>query len=167
MSARFIEAEFGTIGSRGDGIAETDEARYYIPFATPGGRLRLTVQDGEVVDARRTVDGSGRRPPVCRHFGECGWCALQHVDDVAYSAWKRERVAETLARCGLDIEVDSPIRIAPRTRRRVRLGARATARGIVLGFKARRSHWLVDVTECHLVRHEIVALLPQLRAVLS
>ncbi len=167
MPARTIETEIGAIGGRGDGIAETDEGRFYIPFTVPGDRLRLTVQDGEVVEAHRTADGPGRRAPVCRHFGECGGCALQHVDDVAYSAWKRERVVETLARRGLDIEVDPPIRIAPGTRRRARLGARATAKGVVLGFKARRSHWLVDVTECPVMRREIVALMPPLRAVLS
>ena len=167
MSERTIEVEIGAIGGRGDGIAETDEGRFYVPFTVPGDRLRLTVQGGKVVDARRMADGPGRRTPACRHFGECGGCALQHVDDVAYSAWKRERVAETLARRGLDIEVAPPVRIAPGTRRRTRLGARATAQGLVLGFKARRSHRLVDVTECPVARPEIVALLSPLRAVLS
>ena len=167
MSERTIEVEISAIGGRGDGIAETDEGRFYVPFTVPGDRLRLTVQGGKVVDARRTADGPSRRTPVCRHFGECGGCALQHVDDGAYSAWKRERVAETLARRGLDIEVAPPVRIAPGTRRRTRLGARATAKGLVLGFKARRSHRLIDVTECPVARPEIVALLTPLRAVLS
>lgn len=167
MSEHTIEAEISAIGGRGDGIAETNEGRFYVPFTVPGDRLRLTVQGGEVIDARRTADGPSRRAPVCRHFGECGGCALQHVDDVAYSTWKRERVAETLARRGLDIEVSAPIRVAPGTRRRARLGARATAKGVVLGFKARRSRWLVNVTECSVARPEIVALLTPLRAALS
>ena len=156
MSERTIEAEIVAIGGRGDGIAETDEGRFYVPYTVPGDRLCLTVRGGEVVDARRTADGKSRQTPVCGHFGTCGGCALQHVDDSAYSEWKRQRVAETLARRGLDIEVAPPVRIAPGTRRRVRLGARATAKGIVLGFKARRSHWLVDVIECPVARPEIV-----------
>ena len=167
MSERTIEAEIVAIGGRGDGIAETDEGRFYVPYTVPGDRLSLTVRGGEVVDARRTADGKSRHAPVCGHFGTCGGCALQHVEDGAYSEWKRQRVAETLARRGLDIEVAPPVRIAPGTRRRVRLGARATAKGIVLGFKARRSHWLVDVTECPVAHPQIVALLTPLRSVLS
>jgi len=167
MPAHILETKISAIGNRGDGIAETEEGRFYIPFTVPGDRLLLTIQDGEIVDSRRTADGPDRRTPMCSHFGECGGCALQHVDDVEYSTWMHKRVMQTLARHGLDTDVDPPIRIAPGARRRARLGARATAKGVVLGFKAKRSHWLVDVTECPVVRTEIVALLPQLRTVLS
>ena len=167
MPTRVLEAKISAIGSRGDGIAETEEGRFYIPFTVPGDRLLLTIQDGKIVRSRRTMDGPNRRTPVCSHFGECGGCALQHVDDVEYSTWMHKRVIQTLARHGVDTEVDPPIRSAPGTRRRARLGARATTKGVVLGFKAKRSHWLVDVTECPVVRTEIVELLPQLRTVLS
>ncbi len=167
MPGRTIDAEVGSIGGRGDGIAETEEGRFYIPFTLPGDRLRLTVRGGEVTAAERVADGPDRRPPQCRHFGDCGGCALQHVDDVAYAAWKRERVVEAHARRGLDADVALTIRIAPGSRRRVRLGARAIAKGLVLGFKARRSHRLVDVSECPVARPEIVALLSPLRDALS
>jgi 23S rRNA (uracil1939-C5)-methyltransferase len=167
MARRVVEAEICAIGGRGDGVAETAEGRFHVPFTVPGDRLRLTVEGGEVVDAERFVDGPGRRTPACRHFTACGGCALQHVDDRAYAAWKRDRVIEALARRGLEIDVEAPVRVAPGTRRRVRLGARATVRGVVLGFKARRSHRLVAVSECPVARPEIVALLGPLREVLS
>ncbi len=167
MAGHAIEAEISAIGGRGDGVADTAEGRFHIPFTVPGDRLSLTVRGGEVVDARRTADGPGRRAPACRHFGECGGCALQHIDDDAYAAWKRMRVVETLAPRGLDADVAPVIRIAPGTRRRVRLGARATAKGVVLGFKARRSRLVVDVADCPVARPEIVALLAPLRTVLS
>ncbi len=167
MAERTIEAEISAIGGRGDGVAESSDGRFYVPFTVPGDRLSLTVQGGDVVDARRIADGPGRRTPACRHFGTCGGCALQHVDDAAYSAWKRHRVVETLARRALDVDVAPPVLIAPGTRRRVRLGARATASGVVLGFKARRGHRLVDIGECPIARPEIVALMPGLRDVLA
>jgi len=167
MPAHILETEISAIGNRGDGIADTEEGRFYIPFTAPGDRLLLTIQDGEIVNSRRTADGPDRRTPVCSHFGECGGCALQHVDDVEYSTWMHKRVTQALALHGLYVKVDPPIRIPPGTRRRARLGVRSTAKGVVLGFKAKRSHWLVDVTECPVVHTEIVALLPQLRTVLS
>ena len=167
MPAQILETEISAIGNRGDGIAETEEGRFYIPFTVPGDRLLLTIQDGGIIHSRRTADGPDRCTPVCSHFGECGGCALQHVDDVEYSTWMHKRVTQALALHGLYVKVDPPIRIPPGTRRRARLGVRSTAKGVVLGFKAKRSHWLVDVTECPIVHTEIVALLPQLRTVLS
>ena len=167
MASRTIETEIVAIGGRGDGIAEAAEGRFYVPFTVPGDRMRLTIRDGEIEAAERLSDGPTRRTPACRHFGDCGGCVLQHVADGAYAAWKRDRVVEALARRGLDVDVAAPVRVAPGTRRRVRLGARATAKGLVLGFKARRSRWLIDIAECPIARPEIVALLAPLRAVLS
>jgi 23S rRNA (uracil1939-C5)-methyltransferase len=167
MAEQTIEVEIVAIGGRGDGIAETGEGRFFVPYTVPGDRLRLTIRDGTLLKADRLADGADRRAPACRHFGECGGCALQHLRDDVYSDWKRLRIVEALARQGLDVEVEAPIRIAPGTRRRVRLGARRTAKRLVLGYKARRSHRLVDVSECPIARAGIVALLPALRDLLS
>ena len=76
MPAHILETEISAIGNRGDGIAETEEGRFYIPFTAPGDRLLLTIQDGGIIHSRRTADGPDRCTPVCSHFGECGGCAL-------------------------------------------------------------------------------------------
>ncbi len=162
-----FEAEVVALGGGGDGAVETPTGRVYVPYAAPGDRLRLRLRGSEIVEATRLADGPDRVAPACAHFGDCGGCALQHIEDGAYAAWKRDRVAQALARRGLETEIAPLVRIPPGARRRVRLGARRTRDGVVLGFKARRSHWLVDVNSCPVAVPEIVALLPKLRAVLA
>ena len=34
---------------------------------------------------------------LCPHFGECGGCALQHLEDQRYAAWKEQLVRTALA----------------------------------------------------------------------
>ena len=68
------------------------------------------------------------------------------MDDAAYAAGKRARIVETLARRGLDVDVAAPIRIAPGTRRRVRLGARATKSGVILGFNVKLNYTMLGFT---------------------
>jgi len=47
--------------------------------------------------------GHGEVPPRCAHFGPCGGCALQHLDDAEQREHKRARVARALAPL-LDLE---------------------------------------------------------------
>jgi 23S rRNA (uracil1939-C5)-methyltransferase len=168
-----VEVEIAALGARGDGIAERDGQRLFVPFSVPGDRLRVRIGDAEGDGLRATIverlaDGSGRRAPVCRHFASCGGCVAQHLGDAAYGAWKTGMAADALARCGFDRGLVAPLRrIAPGTRRRARLKARRAAEGVSLGFFAPASHRVVDLAECPVLAPPLVALLPALRAALG
>ena len=73
------------VSGGGDGMVETPSGRVYVPYAAPGDRLRLTLRGSEIVEATRLADGPGRVAPACAHFGDCGGCALQHIEDGAYA----------------------------------------------------------------------------------
>ena len=167
MSKTF-EAEITALGSQGDGVVNAEGGVLHVPYTVPGDRVRLSLGKGnKVAKADRGSDGAARIAPVCRHFGLCGGCALQHVRDDVYAAWKRDRVIEALGKRGLEAEIGELIRIPPGVRRRVRLGARATQKGVVLGFKQRRSHQLVQIAECPVTHPDIVGVLPGLRDLLG
>jgi 23S rRNA (uracil1939-C5)-methyltransferase len=168
-----VELVIASIGARGDGLADHDGQPVYVPFTVPGDRVSVTLGEkrgdgiaGELV--RLVTPGPGRAIPVCRHFGQCGGCAVQHLDDAAYAAWKRGLLVEALVRAGGTEAVVAPmLRIAPATRRRASLGFVRAAKGTVLGFAQRASHHLVDVAECPVLAPALVALLAPLRAALD
>ncbi|HEX8450331.1 MAG TPA: class I SAM-dependent RNA methyltransferase [Allosphingosinicella sp.] len=140
------------LAGRGDGVGES--GRYY-PLAAPGDRV--AAEGG--VEA-----GPHRQVPPCRHFPECGGCQLQHVDDEAYAGFIRDRIASALAAQGVPAPDILPAHVSPpRSRRRASL--RAERRG-ALGFNAEKSHRVVDMRECHILRPELFAIVAQLRGLL-
>lgn len=161
MTERLVTID--SLGSQGDGVAHIDGKPLYVPFTLPGERVRVRMdgERGELIAVEQK--SADRVAPPCPHFGVCGGCALQHLAAVPYRAWKRQMVATALSHRGLDIEVLDPIVSPLMSRRRARLALKRTARGLMVGFAERRSHRLVEVTACSVLRPEIVAALPLLR----
>lgn len=164
------------LGARGDGIADTADGPVYVPYALPGEsvsvRIGRTRGDGLAASLREIGSPSAdRQDAACRHFAApadaCGGCVAQHMGEDLYRGWKRDIVAASLARHGLDAAVAAPVSVPPGSRRRVRLAFRNTAGGVILGFRQARSDRIVDLAECPVALPEIVALMPRLRNFLA
>jgi 23S rRNA (uracil1939-C5)-methyltransferase len=161
MSERFHIAR---LGAQGDGIAEADKGPLYIPFTLPGERV-LADPNGSRAKLLEVEEPSALRvPPPCRHFGECGGCAMQHMQADAYREWKRNIVVDALNSRGIAAPVGELVPCAPNSRRRVVLSARRVESGIVLGFVRALSHTIIGIEECWIARLEIAAALPALRS---
>ena len=72
-----------------------------------------------------------------------------------------------LAQHGLKTEIREPHLSPPRTRRRATLRALKVGQGAVVGFNAAKSHHIVDMRECHILRPELFALVAPLRQLLA
>ncbi len=143
------------IAARGDGV-------------TASGRHAAFAVPGDLLDDDGTVEpGPHHQRPPCRHFPECGGCQLQHADDAVYSDYIVARVASTLAQHGLAAEIRDPHLSPPCSRRRAALRALRTGKDAVVGFNAEKSHQIVDMRECHILRPELFALVAPLRALLA
>ncbi|MEO3386117.1 class I SAM-dependent RNA methyltransferase [Mesorhizobium sp. CAU 1741] len=153
------------LGAQGDGIADTPKGPLFVPFALPGERVNVSMQAVEKkADLVAVLDPSPERvEPPCRHFGECGGCAMQHLEDAAYRDWKRARLLDALRAKDIDVPVEDIVSCAPYSRRRAALTARTTEKGVLLGFNAALSHRIVDMEECHVLLPAIVEKLDLLR----
>jgi len=156
-----VEVVIEAVGGEGDGMAP---GPYFAPFTLPGERVRLA-PGGERREVEAILEASAQRiEPVCRHFGTCGGCALQHWEHAAYLAWKVERLRVTLSRQEIETEILPAYAAPPGTRRRVALHARAFRRDEAkVGYKARKSWSLVEIDECPIAEPRIQAALPALR----
>ena len=143
------------IAARGDGVTKTGR---HVPFGVPGD----VIDEGGAL-----IEGPHHQAPPCRHFPECGGCQLQHADDEAYRAYLIERVENALAQHGLATEIRTPHLSPPNSRRRASLRAMKVGQGVVIGFNAARSHQIVDMRECHILRPELLSLIAPLRALLA
>lgn len=152
------------LGAQGDGVATGREGPVYVPFTLQGERVRAE-PDGE--GRARLVEvlapSPDRREPVCRHFGACGGCALQHMRPPAYLAWKQDQVTQAFAQRGLEAPVAEVVAVPEGARRRAVFAARRTRAGVLFGFRQRFSHAIVDIAECPVLHPAIVAAVPGLR----
>lgn len=144
------------IAASGEGV--TDAGRR-VALAAPGD---LVSPEGQV------LPGPHHQPPPCRHFPECGGCQLQHVDDQAYGDFLVDRVARALRSQGLALPtIVVPHISPPLSRRRASLRAERRGNQVRLGFNAERSHRLVDMRECFILRSELFALVEPLRRLIG
>lgn len=172
-----VEVVVERLGGRGDAIAQAaDGRRLYIPKSLPGERLRVRVGDaqgdGFAADIVVILEPSPERvPPPCPHFDRCGGCALQHLEDGAYLAWKLARLTTALAKAGIGgYDLRPVVRAGPGKRRRATFGAvRGGGSGapVQVGFAEPRSHAIVDLAACLVLEPRILALLPALRGLLG
>jgi 23S rRNA (uracil1939-C5)-methyltransferase len=147
--------EFVRIAARGEGVTASGR---HAAFAVPGDILR---DDGTI------EPGPHHQQPPCRHFPECGGCQLQHADDAVYAAYLVSRIESALAQHGLVTRVSDPHLSPPNSRRRATLRALKAGQSAVIGFNAEKSHRIVDMRECHILRPELFALVAPLRALLA
>jgi 23S rRNA (uracil1939-C5)-methyltransferase len=161
------------MGARGDGIAEQDGERYFVPFSLPGEVVEAEPADkrgeGVAADLLEVLSPSRHREkPPCAHFGVCGGCALQHWRHDAYSAWKAGLIERALKQRGVQApSFEPPLLGAPGERRRVDFVLRRQGKRVLAGFHERGSARVVDVGVCVIARPTLTALLEPLRAALA
>ncbi len=172
---RIVDVTVAEVGARGDGIASVEGVKVFVPLTVPGDRVRVHIKEsandkGEALRAdllEILEPGTGRGTARCGHFGTCGGCTLQHMDDEAYAAWKVGQVRGALARVGLGDAPFVPLsRTPPAARRRARFAALKRGKRVWFGFNERLSHRLVDLEDCPVLAPRLTALVEPLRALL-
>lgn len=154
----------GRVGGQGDGVAETPAGPVFVPLTLPGEVVTGEVRDGRMEPAAVVQPSPERVAPASPHYGDCGGCSLQHWAQQPYLAWKAEQVRLALAREAIETEIEPAVAVPPGARRRLALHARRTDDGrVILGFKARRSWRLVEVTACPVADPRLEAAFPDLR----
>ncbi len=148
--------EIVRIAARGDGV--TAEGRH-VAGSAPGDWL---TDDGTL------IAGPHRAIPPCPHFGRCGGCQLQHIDDESYAQFIVDRINGALAEHGLSPPAMAPVHLSPPAkRRRATLRAERRGRGVTLGFNEEVSHRIVDLRTCDVMLPALVAMIAPLRRLLG
>lgn len=143
------------VAAKGDGVTASGR---FVWGAAPGD---LLLPDGTLRPGPHHVD------PACRHFGRCGGCQLQQLDEESLAEFVAARVANASAAQALGAERIAPPHLSPPgTRRRASLRAESVGGRIVIGFREAKSHRLVELAECPVLLPELTAILGPLRKLL-
>lgn len=133
-----------SLGHKGEGVAEIDGHKVFVPLTLPGERVEIDL-DGDRGSLTGVVTPAENRiEPFCPHFGACGGCQLQHMDRPSYEAFKIGLVETPLRYAGVDATVSRFIDAAGDGRRRASLHARREG----AGYMRLRSHQVHDLDAC-------------------
>lgn len=159
------------------GIARRDGKVVFVEGALPGERVTTaTVRRKPSYEIARVesvlTPSSQRVVPRCPHFGVCGGCAMQHLEPSAQVAIKQRALEDTFWHIGKL----RPARMLPPLhgptwgyRYRARLSVRVVPKkgGVLVGFHERKSSYVADMRECHVLPASVSALLMPLRALIA
>ena len=164
-----LEVRIERLGAQGDGVAQGPDGPLFVPFTLPGELVKVEAKSGDGhAEPLAILEPSPERvAPVCQYFGTCGGCALQHMEAHAYLAWKRELVIAALASRGLEAPVEEVRAVPLASRRRAAFALGRTAKGIAFGYRAARSHAIVDIAACPVLSPGIAGRLPKLKSALA
>jgi 23S rRNA (uracil1939-C5)-methyltransferase len=168
--SRLTEIEITSLGHKGDGVALVDGEVAYAPYTAPGDKIVAERQrTNPRLRVRQIVQPSEYRvSPACEHFGVCGGCQLQHLDQPFYRAWKRDQVVASLSQRGIhDAHVGELTPGAPGSRRRATLHARKSHGRAELGFLKSRTTQITDLAACPILTSKLEKLISPLRDGLS
>ena len=144
------------IAAKGDGV--TADGRH-VPGTAPGD---LVTADGSIERGPHHVQ------PPCRHFGKCGGCELQQLDEESLTEFATSRVANAAEGQGIAVGELLPTHLSPpKSRRRAALHGLNAKGQPQIGFREAGSHRVVGLSECHILAEPLFAVVQALRAVLA
>ena len=121
-------------------------------------------------------ESSQRVRPACPHFGlhegACGGCKMQHLHPAAQVAVKQRVLEDNLWHIG-KVKPDNILRPiegpAWGYRYRARLSVRHVRKkgAVLIGFHERKSRYVADMKECHVLAPHVSAMLLPLRALVE
>lgn len=170
-------ATIESLDHEGRGVARVDGKAVFVDGALPGECVEYTVVRArptyEQAELGRILRPSAQRVlPCCPHYGVCGGCSMQHLDEDAQAAAKQRVLEDALWHIGkLRAGLILPTIHGPAWgyRHRARLGVRVVPSkgGLRVGFHERRSSYIVDMRTCPVLPPAISGLLPRLRTMLA
>lgn len=140
------------VAARGDGLTASGK---HVPGAAPGD---LVLPDGSI------QPGPHHATPPCQHFGKCGGCQLQHLDEETLAGFVSDRVVNAAEGQGLKPQKTAPPAMSPpHSRRRASLKAVNGGGKPLIGYQQAGSHKLVDLRECPVLHPDLFALIAPLK----
>ncbi|MCQ8103983.1 23S rRNA (uracil(1939)-C(5))-methyltransferase RlmD [Methylomonas sp. SURF-2] len=142
----------------GRGVAHVDGKVVFIDEALPGESVEFIYTDSRKDYAEGRVASvlsrsEHRVDPACPHFGVCGGCSFQHVDDAEQIKFKENLLREQFRRIGkLEIPQIWEALTGPHWgyRRKARMGVKWVAKKgrVLVGFRERRNPFLAEIDSC-------------------
>ncbi len=157
-----FEATITDLSHDGKGVTRIDGKAVFVSGALLGENVKLRIRkrhrhydEAEIIEL--ITRSPHRVEPLCRHFGQCGGCSLQHLDAESQIEVKQRVLKDNFERIG---KVAPELWLPPLTdvpwgyRRKGRLSVRQVAKKgrVLVGFREESNpRFVADITQCEVV----------------
>ncbi len=161
-----------SLDHEGRGIAHAEGKVIFIEGALTGERVTYSTYRKKTSYEQAQVgqilkQSFMRVEPKCVHFGVCGGCSMQHLEERAQVAIKQRVLEDNLQRIG---RVKAEIILPPiygqvwGYRQRARLSVRHVLKKgkTLVGFREKQGRYVADMQHCEILPPKIAKLLPLL-----
>ena len=159
----------------GEGVGRVDGFVVFVPLVIEGETVEATITEVKKNFARAELEkvvttADSRIEPECKYFGDCGGCQYQHISYEAQLGMKQKQIADLFERIGgFSQDKVAPVIPCPqpyhyRNRILVRSQWNGKAKKLLVGFRKRNSHWVVEIDDCKIAEPALNAQIPEVRA---
>ena len=159
----------------GEGVGRVDGFVVFVPLVIEGETVEATITEVKTNFARAELEkvvttADSRIEPECKYFGNCGGCQYQHMSYEVQLGMKQKQVADLFERIGgFSQDKVAPVIPCPqpyhyRNRILVRSQWNGRAKKLLVGFRKRNSHWVVEIDDCKIAEPALNAQIPEVRA---
>lgn len=175
LRVKSLDLEAQGVAHRPDGkVVFIDGALPFEVVSAQIHRSKNSFEKGTLTEIHQ--ESSQRVRPACPHFGlhggACGGCKMQHLHIGAQVAVKQRVLEDNLWHIG-KVRPENMLRPiegpAWGYRYRARLSVRFVRKkgAVLIGFHERKSHFVADMKECHVLVPHVSAMLLPLRALIA
>ena len=169
ITVRIDDVAFG-----GEGVGRVDGFVVFVPLVIEGETVEAEITEVKKSFARADLvkvvePAESRVEPECSYFGDCGGCQYQHMAYEAQLAMKQKQIVALFERIGgFTGDRVAPVVACPkpynyRNRILIRSQWNGKAKKLLIGFRKRNSHWVVEIDECKIAEPALNAQIPEVR----
>tara|TARA_Y100000588_G_C14165432_1_gene886692 strand:+ start:234 stop:1454 length:1221 start_codon:yes stop_codon:yes gene_type:complete len=172
---QIITIKIDNIAFGGEGVGRINDFVVFVPLVIEGEIIEAQITEVKKSFARgeliKVITPSPNRiNPECQYFGDCGGCQYQHIRYDEQLRIKQGQITELFNRIGgfSDDKVSSTIACPQifnyRNRILVRSQWNGKAKKLLVGFRKRNSHWVVEINDCKIAEQALNKQIPEVRA---
>ena len=158
----------------GEGVGRVDGFVVFVPLVIEGETIEAEITEVKKSFARANLikvvePAESRIEPECSYFGDCGGCQYQHMAYEAQLGMKQKQITALFERIGgFSEDKVAPVVACPqsfnyRNRILIRSQWNGKAKKLLVGFRKRNSHWVVEINDCKIAEPALNAQIREVR----
>ena len=172
---KIVKMKIDNIAFGGEGVGRVEGFVVFVPLVIEGEVVEAKIIEVKKSFARSELVKIINPSPIrinaeCKYFGNCGGCQYQHIRYEDQLKIKQQQIIELFKRIGgFSEDKVAPVIACPQTfnyrnRILVRSQWNGKAKKLLVGFRKRNSHWVVEINDCKIAEPALNKQIPEVTA---